>query len=340
MIESSSTAFVLTLVVVVAVVYLLLLRFMDVNEREPFWALGMALLAGAAAAFITRAFVGSPLLELNSLGGSAVRVVGMLVAFLALLAGLSVAARLRGFSEFHGLMDGLVYGMAVGLGYATGEVFFRQLIGGGAIAAFTGVGRLDTLWTTLLLGLREGVTGAIVGAGFGVAATIGRRDARVAAPVLAAGAAILVRWGYLAFARGGSLTQAWIVLLIPLILVVAVALVALSRERRAIREHLREEVDGGIVTEEELRALRSYAVRRVQHARRFFARDFDGWLALRTLHARQVQLALAKQQLARTADPDASARAGDELARLREAVVAARAQFTRVADDLERGEAR
>jgi hypothetical protein len=320
-------AYALSLAVVVAVIYLAVVRFMDLNEKEPLWAVGLLFFLGAITAAILPLLVSSTVLELSTLWGAVAEELAKFIAFALGVVALGAAARARGWSEISGLMDGVVYGTAVGFGFATGEAFVRELSFGGALGAVVGGGPFATLWTTALSGLSDGLFGAIIGAGFGVA--VGARSAleRVGYPIAGLIGAILAHAGFTLLAEGNSLggstalIRTWIALLIPVVFVVAVAAYALTREKRAIREELATESETGVVTDEELGILRSFAARRSAYARAFMKGDFDGWLALRQLHNRQVQLALAKGRASGESDPERRAAAEAEVEQLRATIL-------------------
>src|SRR4029079_10245820 len=128
------------------------------------------------------------------------------------------------------------------------------------------IGPFTLLWTTALVGLAQGVFGAIIGAGFG-AAVSSRPPARLALPVLGLVGAGVTHYLYLELARGSSLTgsgsllRAWVALLVPVGLVAITMIASLARERRAISGELAEEAKGGVVTEDELARLKSASAR-------------------------------------------------------------------------------
>lgn len=324
---TTSGASALSLAVIVAVIYLMLVRFMDLNEKEPLWAVGLLFFLGAFAAAILPLLVSSVVLELDTFWGAVAEEVAKFVAFALGAAALAAVARSRGWSEISGLMDGVVYGTAVGFGFATGEAFVRKLSPGGAFEEALGTGPFTTLWTTALSGLSDGLFGAIIGAGFGAA--VGARSAlkRVGYPIAGLVVAVLVHAAYSLLARGDSLggsaglARAWIALIIPVVFVVAIVVFALLRERRAIRDELAGERETGAVSDEELGVLKSFVARRSRYIKAFVRGDFDGWLALRELHNRQVQLALAKGRMARESDPESREEAEAEVGRLRAAVL-------------------
>jgi protease PrsW len=316
------TAFVISLVVIVALVYLLILRLMDMNEKEPAWVLALALALGAGAAVLVDALIGVE--DRTSFATSLAIALGMFVALAILVAMVSSYGRTRGVREFHGLVDGLVYGAAVGLGFAVGEVLLREL--GAPSTVALAASRIDVLWSTVLAGLSDGLIGAVIGIGFGAAAATRSPGAAAGAVLAGLVAGILVEYGYALLAFGGevgaqSVARSWIALLLPALLVIVVAVTALARERAAIRSELPAERDSGVVTDEDLRVLPSFGARRAAYSRLFFRGDFDAWLALRELHSRQVQLALAKRRAARHPNDPAYA---EEIEGLRAAVARAR----------------
>jgi hypothetical protein len=81
---------------------------------------------------------------------------------------LGAVARWRGWSEVNGLLDGVVYGAAAGLGTATGAAFTLELLVGASPVGRSPSGGA-TLAGVTLSGLAQGLFGAIIGAGFGAA---------------------------------------------------------------------------------------------------------------------------------------------------------------------------
>jgi len=326
-VATTGGAYALSLALVVAIIYLALVRAMDPNEKEPLWAVGLMFVLGGAAAAVLPLVVGYPLLELGRLWEAVCEEVAKFVAFFLGMATLGAVARSRGWSEISGLMDGVVYGTALGFGYATGEAFVRELSFGAAFGATIDVGPFATLWTTVLAGLSDGLLGAIIGAGFGAAAGFRPIAQEVGYPIAGLVGAILAHAACTLLAEGNALggtaglARTWIALIIPIVFVIAVIVLALGRERRAIREQLAGERESGAVTEGELATLGSFVGRRSLYVGAFVKGDFDGWLALRGLHDRQVQLALAKSRASRGSDPERRAASEAEVERLRASVL-------------------
>jgi hypothetical protein len=265
-------------------------------------------------------------MQSSALGDALSDEIAKFLAMLAVLAIFNGIAGLRGWSEINGLMDGVVYGAAIGLGFATGEAFVYHLTFGGSAIAASPSG-WTALWTTVLYGLRQGLFGAIIGAGFGAAATSRTDGQRVLYPVAGLIGAIVVHAVYFWIAHGeaagsqGELRN-WIALLIPVVVVIALMVTSLGRERKTIRAELDDEIASGVVTQNDLALLESAGRRRSAYLSHLGKGDFDGWQALRTRQNRQVQLALAKKRAATTTDPEQKARAQMEVERLRASVVA------------------
>jgi protease PrsW len=318
--------------VVLAVVYLLLVRFIDLNEKEPFWTIGLVFFVGFMFSMVLHLL--APTLELNLVGGPVLIEGVKWLAVAASVALLVTISNWRGWSEFNGVLDGVVYGAAVGLGFATGEVFVRELLLGEVLARLPGVevSRFGQLWTLALTGLAEGLFGAISGAFFGLAAMAARGGRRVALPLLGAVVAIVLRVLYEALARGGSFGSAgqvrtYLALAIPVVFFIGAILWALRQEKAIITRELIDEAESGTVTPEELRLLRSFGARRAAYLKRLFSGDIDGWVDLKALHNRQVELAFAEDQLRRANDPQDRRRREHEVAMLRAAVMAARGEL-------------
>jgi RsiW-degrading membrane proteinase PrsW (M82 family) len=314
----------LQLSIAVAVVYLAVLRLLDLNEREPLWVLILLFVLGFGAAGVLRITVPSSALELTVIGGAAAEA---LATFAALLVGvfvITVAGRARGFSELNGLMDGLVYGGAVGLGFATGEVFVRDLVHGASDLFAPPF--LTLLWTSALAGLAHGVFGALIGIGIAGAAHASALPRRLVFTLAGLGAGLGANALHRVLAYGNALgasgaVRAWVALLLPLLLVAAVAVYALSAERRAILEELEAERLEGAVLPDELALLRSPSRRQGLYLRTVLQGHFVRATALRTLHVRQVQLALAKRRAADARDERQRARLTREADTLRSAVM-------------------
>lgn len=286
------------------VVYLLFIRAIDLYEREPMryvvpvFVWGFTVAAGASLFFNTvfsftlstvtsrgvtnmlTTVVGAPIVEECSKG------LALLLIFFVAYA----ARRRSGIVEFAGVMDGIVYGSAVGFGFAIAEdilyglqygpeVFvMRRIFGGFAHAAFTsltgiGIGLIPFVRTTMLKPIPPllGLLGAILlHASFNLTATL-----------------------------FGSL--AYVVLFFVVAAYLLTIVVWLVFERRTIRDELRDEV-GTTITPDEYAILPTFFRRTGYYLRLMFSGYPRSWTRERRLHAAAVDLALAKR-LARRSSP-------------------------------------
>jgi RsiW-degrading membrane proteinase PrsW (M82 family) len=323
--DTDTSLYALALVLVVSVIYLLILRLLDINEKEPLWSMVTAFQQGFLVAILFSLIV-TATVTTNLVLGPVVTEVARFVALAAAVGILGAVSRGRGWSEIGGVMDGIVYGAAVGFGFAAGGILIRELtFAGSAVTGGTGA----AIWGTALLGLVHGLFGAIMGAGFGAAARARTSGAGALWVVAGFVGAIVVHILYdlLRSARltGGSIVRTWIALLLPLALVLVAIAISLRRERRAIRDHMGAEVEAGVTTEEELALLWSFGARRGAYIRAFVRGDFDYWIALRSLHNRQVQLALVNQRAAEEDVPERRQDEEAEAARLRADIASLRA---------------
>lgn len=290
--------------VVQAIVYLLFIRFIDLYEREslryviPVFLWGFAVattvslvfntvasitissLAGnQAASFLTAVFVAPPVEE-------TAKGLALLLTFLVAYA----VARRRGIVEFSGVMDGIVYGSAVGFGFAIAEdilyglqygpetFVMRRIFGGFAHAAFT----------------------SLTGIGIGLIPWVRSGFLKVLLPLAGLAAAILLHaaFNFTATVFGAA---AYVALFFVLLVYATIITLWLWRERRMIRDELRDEVGNGTITAEEYSMLPSYFRKTGFYLGLVFRGRFRDWARARRVHGAAVDLAISKR-LARRAD--------------------------------------
>ncbi len=314
----------LAVTVLMAAVYVFGVRLVDFNEKEPLWAVLLLFLSGAAAAVLVLLTVGGAFIALNPVPGALTVEVARFAGIGGGVAVLTLIGMKRGYSEINGLMDGVVYGSAGGLGYATGLAFTREImlpthdvmVG----AASLGYGELA------LVGLSDAVFGALLGIGFAGALETSSQVKRVLFPIGGLIAASLAHLAYDYIGTGDPFSNAamvrkWIALCLPLLGVAAVMIIALGGERKAIVEQLEQERDTGAVSDDELRVLQSWLARQALYFGRLFRADIGGYRRLHGLHNRQVKLAMAKRKVVSETDAARKEQCAGEVARLREAVL-------------------
>jgi RsiW-degrading membrane proteinase PrsW (M82 family) len=292
--------------IVQAVIYLLFMRAIDLYEREPLryvipvfvWGFAVATTVSLVfntlfrltlssvtsvktASFFT-AVVEAPVVEECSKGLAL-----LLIFFIAYL-----VRRRSGLIEFAGVMDGIVYGSAVGFGFAIAEdllyglqygpetFLVRRIFGGFAHASFT----------------------ALTGIGLGLVPWVQSRALKVVLPVLGLMGAILLHamFNFTATVFG---PVGYLVLFCVILLYIIVIFVWLYIERRAIREELRDEVSAGTITAQEYALLPSYFRTTGYYLRLVFTGRLGVWFRARKLNAAAVDLALAKRLARRAGSP-------------------------------------
>jgi len=314
----------------VIIVYFAVVRLIDMNEKEPLWAMSMLFLLGAAAGALLPWFVSPGILDLTVLPGASLREVARFAAISFGIGALIFYGQLRGWQEFNGTMDGIVYGACAGLGFAVASELRSELMFASVALPGHQPGLLSGFGTIALRGLSDAVFGAIIGAGIGAATEARSPAARGILPVAGLVAAIVADAAYVSLAHGNSLAGSsgmlrhQISLVLPLILIAVVAWAALRSERRAIAEQLPSEAGDGTVTAEELIVLKSVTKRNAMHFRELVRGQVRRWMGLRELHNRQVQLALIKARAANEPEPSRRAKLELEVAQVRNDVIACR----------------
>ncbi len=291
-----------------AVIYLLFIRAIDLYEREPLryvipvfvWGFAVATTVSLVfntlfqltlssvtsvktASFFT-AVVEAPIVEESSKGFALLLI--FLIAYLV--------RRRSGLIEFAGVMDGIVYGAAVGFGFAIAEdllyglqygpetFIVRRIFGGFAHASFT----------------------SVTGIGIGLIPWVQNRALKVLLPLVGLSGAIML---HATFNLTATLLGpvAYLFLFVVILTYVVVIIVWLYIERRTIREELRDEVPAGTITSQEYTILPSYFRRKGYYLGLVFTGKLSTWVRAHKLHSAAVDLALAKR-LARRSGSEGS----------------------------------
>ena len=289
-----------------AVIYLLFMRAIDLYEREPLRYVIPVFLWGFAVA-TTVSLVFNTLFQLTLSSVTSVKTASFFTAVveapvveecskgLALLLIFFIAYLVRrrsGLMEFAGVMDGIVYGSAVGFGFAIAEdllyglqygpetFLVRRIFGGFAHASFT----------------------SLTGIGLGLVPWVQSRVLKVVLPVLGLMGAILLHatFNFTATVFG---PVGYLVLFCVILVYIIVIFVWLYIERRAIREELKDEVSTGTITAQEYAILPSYFRTTGYYTKLIFTGRLGTWIRARKLNAAAVDLALAKRLARRAGSP-------------------------------------
>jgi protease PrsW len=281
-----------------AVIYLLFVRAIDLYEREPLRYVIPVFIWGFTVA-TTVSLVFNTLFQLTLSSVTSVKTANFFTAVvsapiveesskgLALLIIFFIALYMRrrtGVIEFAGVMDGIVYGSAVGFGFAISEdllygleygpetFIVRRILGGFAHASFT----------------------SLTGIGIGLIPWVHNRSLKVVLPLLGLSGAILLHatFNFTATVFG---PLGYVFLFLVILAYIVVIIVWLYIERRTIRTELRDEVQAGTITPQEYAMLPSYFRRKAYYVRLVFGGRLGEWRTARKLHSDAVDLALAKR---------------------------------------------
>lgn len=304
--------------IVPTIFYALLLWLADRHEKEPLMLLVVTFVWGAVPAIILAVILeeifGVPLYMWSLRGAELISSSVLAPLVEESVKALAVATLYLLFRrEFDGVLDGIIYGALVGLGFAMTEnvAYFLRSFGSGGWEQWTAT----VLIRTLFFGLTHALYTGIVGASFGAARLTRSRRQRYA--LLLAGWLIAVALH--AFHNGTmglwralvpAIAADWMGLLALALLL----FVARHREIAWIREELKEEVALGVLAFEDYAALPSLRERfRLyrQHYRQGGRRQANAWHHLTQLAS---DLAFKKRHLHLRGE-DASTRA--HVARLR-----------------------
>jgi RsiW-degrading membrane proteinase PrsW (M82 family) len=308
------------------VIYLLFIRGIDLYEREPLrYVIPVFVWGFAVATTISLGF--NTLFELTLSSVTSVKTADFFTAVvaapvveecskgLALLLIFVVAylaSRKSGLIEFAGVMDGIVYGSAVGFGFALAEdilyyaqfgaeIFvMRRVFGGFAHAAFT----------------------SLTGIGFGLIPFVRHTFFKPIPPLLGLLGAITLHATFnITAALLGPLAYALLFFVVLVYLLVII--LCLAYERRIIRGELRDEV-GRTITSDEFSILPTYFRRTGYYLKLIFSGHLRTWTGARRLHASAVDLAFAKRLARRSPSPERQERVGalrQKISNLRTALV-------------------
>jgi RsiW-degrading membrane proteinase PrsW (M82 family) len=280
-----------------AVLYVFFIRAVDLYERESLlyvlpvfvWgftvAVSLAFVGNTlfaytvstisteqAASFFT-AVVGAPVIEECAKG------LALLLVF-----AISYVMSRRGAAEFSGVMDGIVYGSAVGFGFAIAEDILyyvqagpetfvvRRVFGGFAHAAFT----------------------SLTGIGVGLIPWVRSGALKVLLPLLGLSGAILL---HAFFNLTATLLGPLVYLALFAVTLVYILLIVvwLAVERGIIRRELRPEVGNGTISAEEYEILPTYFRRTGYYLRLIFSGRLIAWRRARKAHAAAIDLAFVKR---------------------------------------------
>lgn len=334
-------AIAILLAFVPTIIYALMVWWLDRYEKEPLPLLIVAFLWGAVPAVILAIVLeigaGIPMqvlitsdaprefAEVSLVGPAveeAVKAIILIVLFYAYK------------REFDNVLDGIVYGAMVGLGFAMVEnVLYLQSFayqGGGS----ANLGAMFTLWLLRagLFGLNHSMFTAFTGAALGLARSLKVGWQKGLVPVLGLIVAILFHalhnglTSYVAIVgeeeqSGQLILGACLALLVSdfggILLVLVLAIISSVREGRVIRDTLREEVALGRFTPDEYDTLMSGRKRWSARWTVLFSLGFKRWRQIGKFFDLATELAFRKHRMA-DGDPIHQNISARDIARLRQ----------------------
>ena len=328
----TSSSFLITYAVLQTVVLLLLIRFIDLYEHEPFAAIATMAVWGSVGA-TAFSHMGNGMLtarlpvDLREAFAAAISapVVEEVAKGVALVVAFTLSAWLHrryGFNRLGGLTDGLVYGAAVGIGFAFTEDLYYLIDLGGSFSEFIsrrdffGVGALHHAlyaaatgagiglaawargaWRKSLLGIgglavamllhavNNGAVAVYVAAAHGLGAAVElARSGSGSAPTVVAAAA-----------HDGAVLAA-LVTYSAFTLFGAATVYWLYRQRRVIRQELAEEVDTELVDQRDVDLASRFWSRTLWYWQLTRIGELDRARLVRRLHIQLANLALLKRR--------------------------------------------
>ncbi len=243
------------------VVYITVPKILDRFDPEPWWCLAMAFMWGALVATGFAGMINTVVAIVVT--GSHGKEAGELVS--AAVSAPIAEESFKGMAifgffyflrrEFDGVVDGIIYAIFCALGFAAIEnvsYYARAAIQGKNVLAGTFV--LRGIFTPWLHPLFTSMTGI----GFGLSRESTNKYVRALAPVggFAIGVSLHAMWNFLPTALGEEMGAMFIIWLLVWLLFVAaffaIIIALVVRKGRTIRDHLKDEVLLGSLTQQEL----------------------------------------------------------------------------------------
>ncbi len=301
--------------------YVAVIYWVDRYEKEPLWLLGAAFLWGAIpsiiAALIFNTLFTLPVYYLaGDIAGD---------AFGPIIAAPLVEESLKGLAlvgilllwrhEIDSILDGIIYGAMVGLGFGMVEnvFYFLGTYASGGLEEWTVNIILRTLFS-----LNHALFSAMTGLGIALSKLARQRAVRYLAPIGGWSLAVLLHFIHNGAATAASAISGLFCFILPLnawggvLITVMIMIWALVQERRWIRDYLRDEVERGTLTAAQYHVATS-GRRRLSHRLELLTEQgLSGFIAAGRFYHRCSELAYKKVHYDHYHD-QASARLIEEL---------------------------
>ena len=296
-------AFLIPYALAQAALFLWLIHFLDIYEREPAGALAFMALWGATGAAALTLTIGRWVLDrFDGLEGVQEAMVAALVeepakgvALVVAFAASQLVSRRTGSLGFEGVSDGLVYGAAVGLGFAfTEDVAFllREATIEEGLAVFAR--RADFLGLNML---GHVVYTGTFGAALGAATWERSWISRVLLAIIGMGAAVAMHAAHNGLVAAGEGTLRRLVDYLFVVFFFGAIAWWVSHQHSVIRDQLAEERDAGLISHEEWEDVPRYVRTMKRHLRLARAGRMSELRIEKAVHHELVELAFAKWRL-------------------------------------------
>jgi RsiW-degrading membrane proteinase PrsW (M82 family) len=303
---------------------LILIWFLDRFEKDPVWLLALIFLWGAVPAIIIslvfEMIVGMPLPYLLDAWTADV-FMSAIVAPIVEESAKAIALLFVFFAlrhHFDDILDGIIYGALVGVGFAWVEDIF-YLFGAGAEGGVEAMGFVFVL-RVFVFGLNHAFFTALTGLGFGIAKVVRSCWLGGVAVLFFFAAAVGAHFLHNALVSVGGEAGVLVSFLVHWGAVLALLLVVIAvwfAEWHWIKKELRAEVVSGTIGERDYRQVSKWFGRVGWEIRFLVAFDLGGYLHVRRMYNRLVKLAFLKRSYARRPKESTERR----IAELRERIV-------------------
>ena len=309
-----------------APVYVMMALWIDRFEAEPKWLLAVSFFWGALVAVGISIIVNSLGIEIvqTFYGREAADLYGLSFSAPVVEEGAKALALFVLYfwkrDEFDGVLDGIVYASMVGLGFAMTEnikYYAESVADGSAFGTFVVRGMFSPYAHPLFT--------SMTGIGLGIASHARNRAVKFFMPLAGFALAIILHslWNTSLFfsdrMESGLLALVvYFLVMVPIFTgVILVALFALRREGRILREHLTGEVERGLLAREEYERLCRVRGRLGSSFGALFGRGFSSWRERARFHSAASELAFHRHRVARGVTPGGPSAAEREAAYLR-----------------------
>ncbi len=300
---SAGTVLILSIfaAIIPTVFFVSLIYWVDRYEKEPWWLLTAVFLWGAIPsiiiAFIFNSLLSIPLYIIDTSGETANILAASFIAppveeTIKALALVGIFFWWR--HEIDSLLDGIIYGAMVGMGFAMVEnvYYFVNVFNEQGLNAW----EMNILVRGIIFGLNHALFSSMTGLGLAAARLARQNWVRITAPLLGWSAAV-----FLHFLHNFTVSFGNLLCLVALAsdwggvwLLIAIIIWALIQERRWIREYLKSEVSAGVITFQQYQKACSTRERASHHLSLFLSGKLGTWRNSLRFYQRCSELAYKK----------------------------------------------